>query len=129
MSLRALLTEFASSVEAEDPGSPERRLLLGVIMRALWDSGDSGKVKTVKASTKQRNYKRKEEHIPNTPEGIKADAIEWLISDNTEELSLRWWLELGDFEPNEIQPLLIKQIGKVNPKKVFVTSSRGLKHI
>jgi hypothetical protein len=121
MSLQKLLSEYVSSVDEGAGLSPERTLAWAVIMRALWDAGsiNSSVGKVYKRDPTKRKYCFKDGVEPRTLDNLRAEAQEWLVSESRQTLSLRWWLEMLDIDPDGCQPRLIKQIGTKSIRKAL----------
>lgn len=126
MNLHALLSECALSVDGEVQHVPERTFAWAVILRAVWDSGTgiSDVYEKPIAAPKTRKYEWKGAR-PATRESVRRDAIEWLQSESTEFMSLRWYLELLNLEHDAVQPKLINQIGMKHSRKPYTCTSKG----
>lgn len=115
MNLHALLSEFALSVDDEIEHVPERTFAWAVILRAVWDSGtgNSDIKSTVKGQTAA------------TRASVRRDAEEWIKSESTEFMSLRWYLDLLNIDHDAVQPALIRQLGMKHKRKPYTCTSRG----
>lgn len=115
MNLHALLSEFALSVDDEIEHVPERTFAWAVILRAVWDNGtgNSDIKSTVKGQTAA------------TRASVRRDAEEWIKSESTEFMSLRWYLDLLNIDHDAVQPALIRQLGMKHKRKPYTCTSRG----
>ena len=126
MNLHVLLSEFALSVDDGIEHVPERTFAWAVILRAVWDSGtgNSDIKATVKPNTPARKYTWLGQTAA-TRASVRRDAVEWLTSDSTEFMSLRWYLDLLNIDHDAVQPKLIRQIGMKHKRKPYTCTSRG----
>ena len=126
MSLQGLLSEFVLSDDGDGVHIPERTFTWAVILRAVWDSGAGATdVKTtVKENTPARKWTWAGQSAA-TRASVRRDAIEWLKSESTEFMSLRWYLELLNIDHDAVQPKLISQIGMKHKRKPYTCTSRG----